>query len=89
MDEKKYFEKMSRKRTAPVASMSQISSDEASNDTFYGFDSEDTNGPPLAKRIANVSSGRMSVISQYSETEGRVQRKPTRRPDPNVSIEMH
>lgn len=73
---------MSRKRAAPVAT--SISSDEASNDTFYGFDSEDTNGPPLAKRMANVSSGRMSVISQYSETEGRVQRKPTRRPDPNI-----
>lgn len=80
--------KISPKRALELIEMA---AEEVSSDSFCGF-SEDDEIP--AKRLRTfayqpIESGRSSVISQYSEmsssTNNKIERKPTRRPDPRVN----
>uniref|UniRef100_A0A336MA63 CSON013191 protein n=1 Tax=Culicoides sonorensis TaxID=179676 RepID=A0A336MA63_CULSO len=87
--------KMSPKRALEVI---QMAAEETSTDSFCGFsDEEERFGQPPAKRLRtfpyeNIQSRCSSVISQYSEiseisgkNNNKIDRKPTRRPDPKVN----
>ncbi|XP_063695843.1 uncharacterized protein LOC134827200 [Culicoides brevitarsis] len=85
--------KINAKRALEVI---QQAADEVSSDSFCGFSEEEDALP--AKRLRTFTykpiqahtevpmSGRSSVISQYSEMgTTKIERKPTRRPDPHVN----
>lgn len=85
--------KISPKRALEVIRMA---AEEASSDSFCGFSEEEEKYDFVpSKRLRTCAyqsiagSGRNSVISQYSEMSSydqqKIERKPTRRPDPHVN----
>lgn len=69
----------------------QMAAEEVSSDSFCGFsEDEELREQKPSKRLRTfayqpIESGRSSVISQYSEMSSKIERKPTRRPDPHVN----
>lgn len=83
--------KINSKRALEVI---QMAAEEVSSDSFCGFsEDEEIMEQMPTKRLRTITyqpveSGRSSVISQYSEMShntNKIERKPTRRPDPRVN----
>lgn len=87
------MQRSNRINTKRALEVIQMAAEETSADSFCGFsEEEEIDAMPAAKRLRtityeNLHSGRSSVISQYSEMSGmnKLERKPTRRPDPRVN----